>query len=133
MPSHIPISRWIICSLVFLIISGCKSESIAGKWVASDGRPFTLTFNADNTMVWEIEAMGQGLEIPGKYTYSRGELKITDLTVPPMIAAMMKQSPMAQGADFPTDLRATVTYKNSTEIVINGKTAIDGAYKSENK
>lgn len=77
--------------------------------------------------------MGQSIEIPGKYTYARGELKISDLTVPPMLAAMMKQSPMAQGADFPTEMRATVTYKNATEIVINGKTAIDGAYKLENQ
>ncbi|QYK54483.1 MAG: hypothetical protein KF824_06180 [Fimbriimonadaceae bacterium] len=131
MPSHVPISRWIIYCIVLITVLGCKSESIAGKWSASDGRPFTLKFNNDETMVWEIEAMGQSMEIPGKYTYSRGELKITELTIPPMLAVMMKQAPVSQDVQIPTEMRATVTYKNATEIVINGKTAIDGAYKLE--
>lgn len=80
-----------------------------------------------------INAMGQSLKIPGKYTYSRGALVITDMEVPTMLSAAISQSPFAQGAEFPKDIRATVTYKNEQEIVINGKTMIDGAYKKSAK
>ena len=112
--------KYAVCALLLVSVTGCKSQSLAGKW-KSDLLPVEIEFKPGGDLVMTMKEPVT-VNINGKWKQEGPRLTLSGMKIDGMLSSM-------PGADKLTqDQTVELSWKSDDQIILTGGGFISGAF-----